>query len=99
MAFKTANGSARIYRTKAHKKARAALLAAHQPGNPCCLCGHPMWSHTSQLHADHDPTNPNRYRGLAHGTEPCQDCGIRCNVTDGAKRARARQQRPTRWNL
>jgi hypothetical protein len=79
------------YRTREHREARAALLAVYQPGDPCCLCGHAMWPPTSALHADHDPNDEARYRGLAHGTSPCQDCGRRCNVRDGSKRARARQ--------
>ena len=83
-------GAAPVYRSTTHKKARAALLKAYQPGDPCCLCGHGMWSPTRYLHADHDPTTGG-YRGLAHGTQPCQDCGLRCNVVDGARRGRARQ--------
>lgn len=88
-------GAAPIYRTAAHKRARAALLKAYRPGDPCCLCGHPMYPPTSQLHADHDPNDPTRYRGLAHGTKACPTCGRRCNVLDGAKRGRARQGRRT----
>lgn len=99
MAWNRDAPAAAVYRTRAHKQARAAFIAQHRPGDPCCLCGHPMWSHPSKLHADHDPTDPNRYRGLAHGTEPCQDCGQRCNVVDGARRGRQRQTRPTRWTL
>lgn len=89
MAFTPAPPAAK-YRTKEHRQARATLLAAYTPGDPCCICGHPMWPPTSNLHADHTPDGLN-YRGLAHGTTPCQDCGHRCNVRDGAKRARARQ--------
>lgn len=88
-----------VYRTPAHRKARAALLKAWTPGDPCCLCGHPMWGPPSSIHADHDPRSPDQYRGLAHGTIPCQDCGQRCNVADGARRGRARQTTPTRWTL
>lgn len=80
-----------IYATPAHRKARAALLAAYQPGDPCCLCGHPMWPPTRNLHADHDPLTGG-YRGLAHGA-PCGACGKRCNQSDGARRGRARQDR------
>ncbi len=76
-----------------HRKARNQLLKRYRPGDPCCLCGHPMWpkadGSTSHLHADHEP-DTDRYRGLAHG-EPCQDCGRRCNQRDGAKRGRSRQ--------
>lgn len=91
--------TAAIYRTRDHKRARAQLLATYTPGDPCCICGHPMWPPTSNLHADHDPDDHTRYRGLAHGTTPCQDCGQRCNVQDGARRGRARQNTPTRWPL
>lgn len=82
-------GTAPIYRTTTHKKARAALLAAFQPGDPCCLCGKPMYPPTRLLHADHWP-NSDQYRGLAHA---------RCNVRDGARRGRARQDAPQRWAL
>jgi hypothetical protein len=55
VAFKVGSGSSPTYRSATHKKARAAMLAAYRPGDPCCLCGHPMWPPTSTLHADHDP--------------------------------------------
>jgi hypothetical protein len=74
-------GASPIYRTPEHRKARAKLLAAFQPGDPCCLCGRPMYPPTRNLHADHDPAG-NGYRGLSHGL---------CNVRDGARRGRARQ--------
>jgi hypothetical protein len=96
------------YSTRAHRAARAKLLAAYQPGDPCCICGHPMYplpdGRTSNLHADHHPDDETgqTYRGLAHG-EPCQDCGARCNQSDGAQRGRARQDETTeqdaRWIL
>ena len=90
MPWPTTNQTKPIYTTPAHRHARAQLLQRYTPGDPCCLCGHPMWPPTSNLHADHNPTTGG-YRGLAHGTQPCQDCGVRCNVTDGARRGRARQ--------
>ena len=99
MAFAVGSGAQPKYRSKRHQQARAAMLRAYRPGDPCCLCGHPMWPPTSALHADHDPTDTTRYRGLAHGTTPCQDCGERCNVVDGARRGRARQITPTTWTL
>lgn len=77
-----------IHRTSAHRTARAALIARYQPGDPCCLCGHPMLT-ARYLEADHDPHDPTRrtYRGLAHGARhPCQVCGKRCNSSDGARR-------------
>lgn len=98
MAFKRAS-TASVYRTRAHQRARAQMLAAYHPGDPCALCGHPMWPPTSALHADHDPDQPGHYRGLTHGSTPCQDCGRRCNVQDGARRGRARQGAPRRWAL
>jgi hypothetical protein len=74
----------------AHRKARLAYLAAYQPGDPCCLCGHPMHGPTSGLELDHLP-GTQTYRGLAHGMTRCSTCGLRCNRTDGARRGRARQ--------
>lgn len=79
-----------IYRTPEHRAARAALLAQHCDGAPCCLCGHPMYGPTKNFDADHLP-GTDTYRGLAHGLRPCQVCGKRCNRSDGAKRGRARQ--------
>lgn len=93
MPFNTRGKSLPIYATPEHRKARAALIKAYRPGDPCCLCGHPMWPNpdgsTSNLHADHTP-GTNTYRGLAHGA-PCPTCKKRCNQSDGAKRGRARQ--------
>jgi hypothetical protein len=78
------------YKTREHREARAALLTIYQPGDPCCLCGHPMWPPTRNLHADHVP-GTDEYRGLAHGSVPCETCGVKCNVVDGSRRGRARQ--------
>lgn len=78
-------GASPIYRTAEHRKARARLLAAFQPGDPCCLCGRPMYPPTRNLHADHDPRTGG-YRGLAHGGPPYY-----CNQRDGSRRGRARQ--------
>lgn len=78
-----------VYRTRTHRLARAAMLKAYTPGDPCCLCGAPMYPPTSELHADHNPAGG--YRGLAHA---------RCNVRDGARRGRARQDErssPLQW--
>lgn len=84
------NGVDAKYRTKAHRDARAGLIAAFTPGDPCCLCGHPMW-HSRKLNADHFP-GTDLYRGLAHGAgHRCTTCGRACNQRDGAKRARDRQ--------
>lgn len=81
MAWRRKTTAEQIYRAKAHRQARQALLAAFTPGDPCCLCGQPMYPPTANLHADHEP-GTTHYRGLAHS---------HCNVRDGAKRARARQ--------
>lgn len=93
MAFARRKGAAAIYRSRKYLADRAALVAAFQPGDPCCLCGHPMWplpdGRTSNLHADHIP-GTSQYRGLAHGAR-CPTCGRRCNQSDGARRGRARQ--------
>ena len=82
MAFARDGQANPIYGTPQHRRARSALIAAWQPGDPCCLCGHPMWGPTSALHADHQPGTTD-YRGLAHA---------HCNTRDGAKRGRARQE-------
>jgi hypothetical protein len=63
-----------------HAKARKAALAAYQPTDPCCLCGRSLGTNTRGIHLDHHPHGG--YRGLAHA---------RCNVKDGARRGRARQ--------
>lgn len=102
MPFARRKAADAIYYTPTHRKERAALIAAYRPGDPCCLCGHPMWplpdGRTSNLHADHIP-GTDRYRGLAHGSR-CQTCGKRCNQSDGARRGRARQDtRQTRLSL
>lgn len=81
MAFAKDAAANAKYRTRAHRMARAAMLKAYQPGDPCCLCGGPMYPPTSGLHADHAP-NGDGYRGLAHAA---------CNTRDGAIRGRARQ--------
>lgn len=64
------------YRDKQHRDWRAALIAAFTPGQPCGLCGEPMYPPTRNLHADHTSM------ALTHR---------RCNVKDGARIARARQ--------
>lgn len=85
------SGTDAIYRTPEHRRARAALLAQHYEGAPCCLCSGPMYGPTRNLHADHCPT----CRG--HGCERCGGAGYRglshgaCNRRDGSVRARARQ--------
>lgn len=64
------------YRSPEHKQWRAKLLAAFTPGQACGLCGKPMWPPTSRLHADHTS------QALTHAA---------CNVRDGARRGRGKQ--------
>jgi hypothetical protein len=85
MAWARQSGQAPIYRTARHRKARAALLQAFRPGDPCCICQQPMYPPTSALHADHVP-GTDTYRGLAHAD---------CNREDGAQRARQRRSGQT----
>ena len=83
-------GTAAIYRSPTYLKARASLVAAFHPGDPCCLCGHPITT-ARYVEAQHIP-GTDQLQGLAHGTRnPCPTCGKRCNQVDGAKRGRARQ--------
>lgn len=83
-------GTAPLYRTTKYRNDRANLIAAFTPGDPCCLCGHPMWT-TRYVEAQHNP-GTDTLLGLAHGTRNhCTVCGKRCNQVDGARRGRARQ--------
>lgn len=93
----TRPGTQAKYRTRQHRLARAALLRAYQPGDPCCLCGLPMWPPTSTLHADHDPLNPEQYRGLAHATCNVRDAALRANAIRRGRRRGVMAQR--RWPL
>jgi hypothetical protein len=75
----------------AHIKARAAAAKVHEPTDPCVRCGHALGPMGKWLHYDHDDRDPTRttYLGFAHA---------KCNVVDGARRGRARQEMPTlRW--
>lgn len=65
----------------AHRQARAAYLAAHQPSHPCVRCGKPLGPAGPWLHLDHNRTRDG-YLGLAHA---------RCNKQAGAREGRARQ--------
>lgn len=80
-----------------HREARAEMIRHHQPGDPCCLCGHPMWGPTRLIHADHIP-GTDEYRGLAHGY-PCETCGLTCNQRDGAVRGNRQRGVFRRWDL
>ena len=64
----------------AHAQARKAALARYTPADPCCLCHRPLGANTRRIHLDHHPNGG--YRGLAHA---------HCNISDGARRGRARQ--------
>ena len=87
MAFAKRKGAAPIYRTAKHRDARAALIAAFTPGDPCCLCGHPIWT-PRYVEAQHQPGTEDLV-GLAHGTRNrCTVCKRRCNQVDGARRGR-----------
>lgn len=90
MPFAKRQGAAPLYRTRTYLRARAALVAAFRPGDPCCLCGHPILT-ARYVEAQHTP-GTEHLEGLAHGTRnPCPTCAKRCNQVDGAKRGRARQ--------
>ncbi|AEA27911.1 hypothetical protein Psed_5784 [Pseudonocardia dioxanivorans CB1190] len=72
-----------------HRRNRRRLLAAHVDGNPCALCGLPMYR-SQDLHADHsDPRALNADSDadrLVHGS---------CNTSRGARlgnRLRARRR-------
>lgn len=87
-----------LYRTKQYARDRAALIAAFTPGQPCCLCGHPLQS-ARYAEAQHIP-GTDRLQGLAHGThQQCSTCKQRCNQVDGARRGRARQNKKPVTNL
>lgn len=86
---------------RAHQTARAELLSTYEPGDPCCLCGHAIWTtNTRLIHADHMP-GTDQYRGLSHGY-PCETCGLTCNQRDGAirgNRLRGPNSPVKRWVL
>lgn len=92
-------GTAALYTDPAYLKARRELVKAFKPGQPCCLCGHPITT-ARYVEAQHIP-GTKRLQGLCHGTNNrCPTCGRRCNQVDGAKRGRARQNKRTtqlRW--
>lgn len=71
----------------AHRKARAKWKAriAQDGGTQCCICGY--WvDPDEQWHLDHTEDRTG-YRGVAHA---------RCNIRDGAKRGRTKQDEPAR---
>jgi hypothetical protein len=88
------------YRTREHKQYRTHLLALlKQHGYLTCTANtchlptrtitNPNGSHNDGLTAGH-ADNGVDYDGPQHRT---------CNTKDGAKRARARQNRPMTWDL
>ena len=88
-----ANAQAK-YRTKAHRQARAAMAAQLKRDGyltcvqPVCLLHSRAILPGMRWCAGHDDTGTT-YIGPVH---------FRCNVVDGAKRARARQDAsPLRW--
>jgi hypothetical protein len=86
--------TAALYRSRQYQRDRAALIAAFKPGQPCCLCGHPITT-ARYVEAQHQP-GTTILVGLAHGTKNrCPTCGKRCNQVDAAirvNRARAARQ-------
>lgn len=78
-----------------HRAIRNGYVEAIQRGEhvTCCLCGGAITETDGRkpdgLHLDHTPDRQG-YRGASHGS---------CNVRDGAKRGRARQDPPSRWVL
>jgi hypothetical protein len=83
----------RVYRTAKYRRDRAALIAAFRPGQPCCLCGHPIET-LSYVEAQHIP-GTDTLLGLCHGTRNrCGVCRRPCNQTDAA--IRSNQRRPPR---
>ena len=95
MAWDRKAGTAPKYRTAEHRQYRAALVAQlRREGHLICtakVCVFPT-RHITQpngrardgLHAGHDDTGT-RYVGPQHNA---------CNVKDGARRARAKQDEP-----
>lgn len=66
-----------------HRRIRAKWQAVVDRGEvSCCLCGQPI-APGSRWHLDHTPDRTG-YRGPAH---------VGCNQTDGARRARAKQNK------
>lgn len=73
-----------------HRKARKAAAAIHSPDDPCARCGHALGPMGPHLHYDHNADRTG-YLGFSHGSEPCPDCGKRCNVRAGAIEGNRRQ--------
>ena len=83
------------YRTKAHRMERAKYVQQMERTG-YLVCAQPMCVMPTRIiqagqawHLGHDDTGT-QYIGPTHAY---------CNVRDGAKRARSRQDRPQRWPL
>jgi hypothetical protein len=73
----------------AHAADRKTWAARHQSTDLCGWCGHVLGPMRPGLHLAHDPTGT-VVLGFWHGSR-CSTCGVRCNLQEAAKRARARQ--------
>lgn len=75
-----------VYYTREYRAAKAAAVKAFRQGDPCWHCGRAMYAERpSSLHLEHSGSPATRdftARGLTHPG---------CNVRDGARRGRARQ--------
>lgn len=86
--------SAPKYHTAEHRRTRARLMAQLQRdgyaicAQPICLAPTRTIRPGMRVHLGHDDTGT-RYIGLVHA---------RCNVVDGARRGRARQQARPPWS-
>lgn len=71
-----------------HQKAKAHYLDRLRDGDPCCLCGRPMYrAQAKTLHLDHT-TDRRSYRGLAHA-----QCNLKAGASLGGQRAKAKRLR------
>lgn len=83
------------YRTPEHRRYRRRLEQEMRTqgylvcAQPECVMPTRVINQGEAWHAGHDDTG-SHYIGAVHA---------RCNTRDGAKRARARQDAPSRWNL
>ena len=90
MAWDNARPRSRKYGLAKHRNERSDWARRHQPDDPCTRCGHPLGPMGPWLHLDHDDVLTDQVNGFAHG-DPCPWCGVRCNVSAGARKARALQ--------
>lgn len=101
MTFSNRKGRGARYGAK-HQAMRRALAAATTPASPCCRCGHPLGSQhrvdgrgrkVGLWHLDH--AEDGTYLGFSHG-ERCRVCGVKCNVSAGARKGAATVNRRRR---